>query len=171
MVFCGRVSAADSENDIKSGLQILINALRSTHNTACLRESKRIDVAFASNQAINLHLRNADLNVNEAEIIAKALHESSLYGDPGLNSFSMSYNPGLTDAGVAALAKALPRSLTEVGFAGCAIGDEGGAALVEFCRHAHGLRMICAESNRFSRKIKNRFALLSQERADLLVIV
>ena len=171
MLLSKGVSAAGLENKIIASFRVLIDALRSTNNAACLRASNKIEVAWASNTEVNLHLRNANLKAAEAEIIAGALHEASLYGGLALNSFSMSYNPGLTDAGVVALAKALPRSLTEVGFVECDIGDDGGAALLRFSQHTAGLRMICLEGNRFSESIKHSFTILSQERANLLVIV
>ena len=165
------VSAAESRNDSYSGLRVLIHALRSTNNAACLNASYRLEEALLSNTEVNLHLRNADLKASDAETIAEALLEVSLNDLPVITSFSMSYNPDLTDAGVVALAKALPRSLSEVGFVDCNIGDDGGAALLQFSQHAAGLRMICLEGNRFSEALKRKFAKLSQARAGLMVIV
>ena len=107
----------------------------------------------------------------DAEIIARAMLELSLYEAPALRSFSMSYNPGLTNAGVVLLAQAFPPTLTELGLVNCAIGDEGGGALLRWGKKAVGLRMICVEGNHFSARIRQEFASLAKEKTSLLVVV
>ena len=152
-------------------LTVLINALRSTGNAFCLILAERLEASQGSKAEYNLHLRKADLGVSDAEIIASAIRKVSLYKGPALRSFSMSYNPGLTDTGVLALALAFPSTLTELGLVGCAIGDEGGAALLRWSRQANELRMICVEGNNFSSSIRLAFTALAQERPSLLIVV
>ncbi len=165
------IEPSGSEVDVQMGMSVLIDALRSTGNAVCLSAADRLEVSRASNADYDLHLRNAGLGAVDAEIIAGALRETSLYEGPALRSFSMSYNPGLTDGGIVALAQAFPPTLTELGLVGCAIGDEGGAALLRWGQKAVGLRMICVEGNRFSVRIRQGFASLSQERTNLLVVI
>ena len=109
--------------------------------------------------------------MTDAVVIAAVLNESPLYGGIDLRAFSLSRSPGLTDEGVIALAKVLLLTLTELDFVKCAIRDDGGAALLKSDYKADRLRMICAEGKNFSKAIKAKFALLAQEKTDLLVIV
>ena len=99
------------------------------------------------------------------------MRELSLYEASALRSFSMSYNPGLTDAGVVLLAQAFPATLTELGLVDCAIGDKGGVALLHWGKKAVGLRMICVEGNNFSSGILNGCTAMAQERPKLLVVI
>ncbi len=107
-----------------------------------------LEAARGSNRDTYLHLRNAGLEVADVLVIAAALHEAPLYGNFDLQSFSTSYNLGLTDDGVIALALALarvlPHTLTKLGFVKCAIENDGGEALLKFDYEADRLRMICA---------------------------
>ena len=109
--------------------------------------------------------------MTDAVVISTALHEAPLYGGIDLRSFSMSCSPGLTDDGVIALVKVLLHTLTELGFVKCAIGDDGGAALLKSGYKADRLRMIFAEGKNFSKTIKAKFAMLAQVKTNLLVIV
>jgi len=111
------------------------------------------------------------LGVVDAEIIAQAMRELSLYEASALRFFSMSYNPGLTDAGVVLLAQAFPATLSELGLVDCAIGDKGGVAHLRWGKKAVGLRIICVEGNRLSARIRQEFAILAKEKTNLLVVV
>jgi len=165
------IATAGAEANFQMGISVLIQALRSTGNAACRSVADRLETSRTSNADYDLHLRNADLGAVDAEIIARAMRELSLYEAPALRSFSMSYNPGLTDAGVVLLAQAFPPTLTELGLVDCSIGDEGGVALLRWGKKAVGLRMICVEGNRFSARIRQEFASLAQEKTNLLVVV
>lgn len=164
-------SAEEHYDESQMGIKALINALRSTGNTACLAAAERLEVSGASMVNYDVHLRNADLSASDAEIIARAIRRISKERAPVLRSFSMSYNPGLTDAGVVALTRAFPFTLTELGLVDCAIGDKGGAALLRWSIQADKLRMICVERNRFSSRIKLGFKELAKERPNLFVAV
>lgn len=165
------IATAGAEANFQMGISVLIQALRSTGNAACRSVADRLETSRTSNADYDLHLRNADLGAVDAEIIARAMRELSLYEAPALRSFSMSYNPGLTNAGVVLLAQAFPPTLTELGLVDCSIGDEGGVALLRWGKKAVGLRMICVEGNRFSARIRQEFASLAQEKTNLLVVV
>jgi hypothetical protein len=165
------VAIAGPDVKPQRGIGALIQALHSTGNPVCRNAADRLEASRRSNVDYDLHLRNAGLGAVDAEIIAQAMREISLYEVPALRSFSMSYNPDLTDAGVVLLAQSFPPTLTELGLVDCAIGDVGGAALLSWAKKAVGLRMICVEGNRFSARIRQEFASLAQEKTSLLVIV
>ncbi len=179
MIFGASVSGLLGKTTLPAGqdvgsrmdLTVLINALRSTGNAFCLILAERLEASQGSKAEYNLHLRKADLGVSDAEIIASAIRKVSLYKGPALKSFSMSYNPGLTDTGILALALAFPSTVTELGFVECAIGDEGGEGLLRWCKKATELRMICVEGNNFSSRISQGFMALAQTRPHLLVVV
>jgi hypothetical protein len=154
-----------------SGINVLIQALRSTGNIVCLGAADRLEGSRTANVYYDLHLRNAGLGVVDAAIIAQAIRKLSYHEAPALRSFSMSYNRGLRDAGVVLLAQAFPATLTELGLVDCAIGDKGGVALLRWAEKAIELRMICVEGNRFSEKIRQEFASLAKEKTNLLVVV
>jgi Ran GTPase-activating protein (RanGAP) involved in mRNA processing and transport len=165
------VASASPEAHAQSGINVLIQALRSTGNAVCLGAADRLEGSRTANMYYDLHLRNAGLGVADAVIIAQAIRKLSLSEAPALRSFSLSYNPGLTDAGVVLLAQAFPATLTELGLVDCAIGDKGGVALLRWGKKAVGLRMICVEGNRFSARIRQEFASLAKEKTNLLVAV
>lgn len=169
--FGNGISAAGHQVDSQMGISVLISALRSTGNIVCLNAAQRLEASRASKVEYDLHLRSADLGASDAEIIARGIHQNYLNKGPALRSFSMSYNPGLTDSGVVALTRAFPSTLTELGLVGCAIGDEGGAALLRWSKEANELRMICVEGNNFSSSIRLAFTALAQERPSLLIVV
>jgi len=169
--FANGISAVGHQVDSQMGISVLISALRSTGNVVCLKAAQRLEASRASKVEYVLHLRNADLGASDAEIIAHGIHQNYLTKGPALLSFSMSYNPGLTDSGVVALARAFPSTLTELGLVGCAIGDECGAALLRWSKQATELRMICVEGNNFSSSIRLAFTALAQERPSLLIVV
>ena len=165
------IATTGPEADSQMGISVLIDALRSIGNAACLSAADRLEASRASNADYDLHLRNAGLGAVDAEIIAGSMREASLSEGPVLRSFSMSYNPDLTDAGVVALTQAFPPTITELGLVACSIGDEGGAAILRWGKRAVGLQMICVEGNHFSVRIRQMFASLAQERPNLLVVV
>lgn len=171
VLFGNSISAAGYDVDLQMGINILTKALRSTGNAVCLNAAQRLEASRVSKMEYDLHLRNAGLGASDAEIIARAIRQIYLNKGPALRSFSMSYNPGLTDSGVVALARAFPLTLTELGLVECAIGDRGGAALLRWSKQATELRMICVEGNGFSSSIRLGFTALAQERPNLLVVV
>ena len=171
-VFLNKATLAGGRDDTSQmDFTVLINALHSTGNAFCLKLAEKLEASRGSKAEYDLHLRKADLGVSDAQIIASAIRKVSLNKGPALRSFSMSYNPGLTDTGVVALALAFPYTVTELGFVKCAIGDEGGAALLRWCKRATELRMICVEGNNFSSRIRQGFTALAQTKPHLLVVV
>ena len=160
-----------SMNDNELYFSVLTKALRATGNAACVREADRLQASPKLMSYFNLHLRQAGLNVRDAVIIAEGMREASNRFNGSMQSFSVSYNHGLEDEGVIALANSFPPTLTEVGLVDCGIGDEGGNALFNWAQGAVALRMICLERNNLSQGMRDRFYALGEKRKDLFIVV
>jgi len=107
----------------------------------------------ASSPSVNFHSRNAGFSADDVKLIANILGMTSARELARLRSFSLSDNT-IGNEGAKALAAALPKTLTELGLVGCAIGDQGGKAILEWAKYASGLRMICIEDNRLSQGLR-----------------
>lgn len=149
----------------------LAGALRSIGSEFCVDAAQRLETNGRNNGDISLHLRRAGLSGPDAAVIGRALGALTTAEAATLVSFSLSYNSGIGDAGIAAIAPALPVPLAELGLVGCGIGDRGGEALLHWAQNASGLRVICVEDNQFSEHIKTRFADLARTNKNLLVVV
>jgi len=164
-------ATAEQLTSAQTNIGRLILALRSTGNAACRSTAIRLEAFRTSSADYDLHLRNAGLRAVDAEIIARAMREFCPSEAPALRSFSMSYNPGLTDAAVEVLAQSFPSTLTELGLVDCAIGDKAGVALLRWGKMAVGLRLLCLEKNHFSAGIRREFASLAKQKINLVVVV
>lgn len=170
---CG-VLATDVGAGIESAemnLPELIKALRSIGTPVCMNAADVLAASVQTETGFDLHLRGAGLNEAEAQILAEGLRRSDVGNGLFLRSFSASYNPDLGDVGAAALAGAFPDTMRELGLVGCAIGDAGGSAILEWAREARHLRMICVEGNRFSAEVRSQFQSLVSPGREILVIV
>jgi hypothetical protein len=145
----------------------LIAALLAIGGPVCKTAASELET---EREAFDLHLRGAGLDVQDAQALAEGLQDLSASGRVLLRSFSASYNPDLGDAGAIVLAQALPVTVTEVGLVGCAIGDAGAAALLDWAQRAPDLRMICVEGNRLSVQMKATFTALGRQRALMVVV-
>jgi hypothetical protein len=146
-------------------------ALRAIGGDACIAAAQRIEAGGGGIGAISLHLRRAGLNTADAMVLAQAMSDLTDEEALTLGSLSLSYNPGIGDAGASVVAQALPATITELGLVGCGIGDQGGEALLHWAENASGLRMICVEDNQFSDETKTRFVELARAKHNLFVVV
>ena len=71
---------------MNAGINILIDALRSTKNITCIKVPDMLEVALVSNRDTDLHMRNSGLDVADAVVKAAA----QVCGGIDLRSFSMS---------------------------------------------------------------------------------
>lgn len=170
---CG-VLATDVGAGIESAemkLPELIKALRSIGTPVCMNAADVLAASVQTETGFDLHLRSAGLNEADAQVLADGLRRSDAGNGLFLRSFSASYNPDLGDVGAAALAGAFPDTMRELGLVGCAIGDAGGSAILEWAREARHLRMICVEGNMFSAEVRSQFQSLASSGREILVIV
>ena len=149
-------SLQSSELSLEESLQIALRAIGSDVANAV---ADHLAKSAVSSAALSLHLRNAQMTAADVKLIANALDRTSVSELTRLGSFSLSYNT-IGDEGANTLAKCLPATLIELGLVGCSIGDQGGAAMLEWARHANGLRMICIEDNNMSDQMRKQFRSL-----------
>ena len=149
-------SLQSSALSLEESLQIALRAIGSdVANTVADHLAK----GAVSSSALNLYLRNAQMTASDVKLIANALDKTSVSELSRLGSFSLSYNT-IGDEGANTLATCLPATLTELGLVGCSIGDQGGVAMLDWAKHANGLRMICIEDNNMSDQMRKQFRSL-----------
>lgn len=173
--FAGASAAAKAAGHETFGegprMDALIAVLHAIGKPDCVAAARRLEALEPNAAGFDLHLRRAGLDAGDARLLAGAMRKTTPSPGAVLRSFSASYNLDLTDAGVIALAQAFPVTMTELGLVGCAIGDAGGLAILDWARTALSPRMICVEGNVFSADVRSRFAALGQDRRSLTVVV
>ena len=166
-----KVSADGFQNAPRSPLQPLIKALRQINKPVCLSVAERLEKRSGPGEAFNLHLRSANLNLSDAELLANSLTSIQQQVDLALNSFSVSYNPGIETDGAQALLSSLPKSVNEFGMVGCQLGDDVGESLISFMARSCDLKMICVEDNFFSSSMKGQIATAGKKLAGCVTVV
>ena len=166
-----KVSADGFQNAPRSPLQPFIKALRQTHKPVCLHVAERLEKRSGTGEAFNLHLRSANLDLSDAQLLANSLTSIQQQVELALNSFSVSYNPGIETGGAQALLSSLPKSVNEFGMVGCQLGDDVGASLISFMARSRNLKMICVEDNFFSSSMKGQIATAGKKLAGCVTIV
>jgi len=166
-----KVSADELQNIPQSPLYPLIQALRQTHKPVCLSTAERLEKQFATGKAFNLHLRSANLDISDAQLLANALTSIQQQGDLPLNSFSVSYNQGIETGGAQALLSSLPDEVNEIGMVGCQLRDDVGELLIRFMARSSNLKMICVEDNLFSASMRIQIASAGQKLDGCVTIV
>ncbi|MDG2199097.1 MAG: hypothetical protein P8O70_19865 [SAR324 cluster bacterium] len=166
-----KVSADGLQNTPQSPLHPLIQALRQTHKPVCLSAAQRLEKQSGSGETFNLHLRSANLDISDAQLLANAFTSIQQQGDLPLNSFSVSYNPGIETGGVQALLSSLPHDVNEIGLVECQLGDDVGELLIHFMAHSSNLKMICVEGNLFSASMRGQIASAGKKLGGCVTIV
>ena len=166
-----KVSADGFQNAPRSPLQPFIKALRQTHKPVCLHVAERLEKRSGTGEAFNLHLRSANLDLSDAQLLANSLTSIQQQVELALNSFSVSYNPGIETGGAQALLSSLPKSVNEFGMVGCQLGDDVGASLISFMARSRNLKMICVEDNFFSSSMKDQIATAGKKLAGCVTVV
>ena len=147
----------------------LVAALKKIGRPVCLSAAKKLEDITPNAARFDLHLRHADLDAQDASFLATAIHKTANTPGPALRSFSASYSPRLTDAGIAALADAFPANMIELGLVGSACTDIGGRAILGWAQRATNPTMICIESNDISPHLKSLFAPLRQHHPSIIL--
>ena len=168
-----RLAIASDFKDTGDNMKIdsLLAALRATEKKVCLMEADRLEASTQSTYDFNLHLRRARLETPDVSKIAIAMKGLSGAKDYSMRSFSISYNPGVGDAGAIAFIKSFPKSLTEIGMVDCDLEDESGEILLDWAQQALELRMMCIEGNKFSSGLQKKFSNLREKRRNLFVVL
>ena len=166
-----KVSADELQNIPQSPLYPLIQALRQTHKPVCLSTAGRLEKQSATSKAFNLHLRSANLDISDAQLLANALTSIQQQGDLPLNSFSVSYNPGIETGGAQALLSSLPDDVNEIGMVGCQLRDDVGELLIRFMARSSNLKTICVEDNLFSASMRIQITSAGKKLENCVTIV
>ena len=166
-----KVSADELQNIPQSPLYPLIQALLQTRKPVCLSTAERLEKQSATGKAFNLHLRSANLDISDAQLLANALTSIQQQGELPLNSFSVSYNPGIETGGAQVLLSSLPDNVNEIGMVGCQLRDDVGELLIRFMARSSNLKMICVEDNLFSASMRIQIASAGQKLDGCVTIV
>jgi len=166
-----KVSADELQNIPQSPLYPLIQALRQTHKPVCLSTAERLEKESATGEGFNLHLRSANLDISDAHLLANALTSIQQQVELPLNSFSVSYNPGIETGGAQVLLSSLPDNVNEIGMVGCQLRDDVGELLIRFMARSSNLKMICVEDNLFSASMRIQIASAGQKLDGCVTIV
>ena len=83
----------------------------------------------------------------------------------------MSFNPNLTDFGIATFIASLPTTAIELGLVYCSMGDAGGAAILKWAQHVHPPSMICIEQNNNSTNLRQKLTCFQNQRPGLMVTI
>ncbi len=145
--------------------------LRGIGKPVCVSVADSLATSKDLRSGFDLHLRNANLHDEDAQVLATGRRHLDADRDTPLKSFSVSYNPGLGDAGATILAHVFPASMTELGLVGCSISDTGGRAILHWAKSAPNLQMICVEGNNFSAELKSQFKKLAAADRSTLVVI
>jgi hypothetical protein len=156
------------EQDKNSQLRVA-EILRSFDRKECFEKAELL--ANSEHKSSSLNLRNLGLKATEVLELAFVLKDIENKGGSTIDSISFSYNSSLEDKGAVTLIKSLPISIRELGFVNCGIGENGGQELLNWMRNAPSLKMICAEQNLFSDKLKSNFIKFSVENPQIIVVV
>lgn len=114
-----------------------------------------------------LSFRSLGLTVSDMTYIANKLEQRD--SSNPVKSISFSYN-ALGDEGAIAFANSFPNTVTEVGLVGCAIGDKGGLAVLNWAKTSKQLSMICIEQNSFSDALKSEYSKFSTEHPEIFIV-
>ena len=166
-----RVSADGLQNILKSPLQPLIEVLHRIHKPVCLSAAEQLGKRSNSVESFNLHLRSANLDSSDALVLANAFTTILEQNDLPLNSFSVSYNPGIGADGVQALLPSLPDGVSEIGMVGCQLRDDVGKLLIQFMARCRSLKMICVEGNLFSTSMRSQIASAGKKLEGCITII
>ena len=147
-------------------MNLLIDALTSIGKPVCLDVARKLSSSASKTPTYDLHLRSAGLTVRDATILAAAIRQT-----PNLRSFSASYNPDITDIGIATLAAAFPYTMRELGMVGCGMRDKGALAILEWAHRTAGPRMICIENNMLSTGTKSTLMALREQHKSITLVV
>ncbi len=143
--------------------------LRGTGRTECIQKAEAL--ANSENNSSSLNLRSLNLKHNDAMQLASVIKEIDSIEHSIIDSISFSYNDSLKDEGAITLIKSLPPSIRELGLVDCGIGEAGGQELLNWVKRAPNLKMICAELNSFSDKLKSDFRKFSIQNPQIIVVV
>ncbi|PTM05758.1 MAG: hypothetical protein DA405_02810 [Bacteroidetes bacterium] len=86
------------------------------------------------------------------------------------HSISFSYTP-LNPEALEAILNNLAPSVTDIGLVNCKLDNYEASKLLLFLKNSSHIRMLCAEGNQISERLKNEFRRLAASRSNLFVMI
>ena len=140
----------------KIGIHFIHQRIAEIQKFTVTKKLKELILQREFGKGFDFHMRNAGLDFKEVQIISNAMMKATKHGILNLKSFSLSYNPEITDQGVVLLVKAFPPQITELGLVGCDLGDEAGEGIYQYLKNS-SLELVCIEGNNFSTVLMEKF--------------
>ncbi|MDC0955191.1 hypothetical protein OAR83_01670 [Alphaproteobacteria bacterium] len=164
------VSGANSSVD--RPFKSLVKALLDINKPVPIAVAKYLDTKQLDDYGYYLHLRSANLSIEDAASIAGGIR--ALHSQPKalLTSFSVSYNTGMQGKGLFSLLSTLPtKHLAALGVVACDLDDDSAYLIAEFISKCQSLRMVCVEENNFSEQAKDSIVKAGSKLAGCTTIV
>ena len=158
---------ASTKNTYKPLMEVLFDIQKPVSITA----AKYLQSKQADDYRYYLHLRSANLSIEDAASIADGIRILHINPKVWLTSFSVSYNTGLQRQGLALLLSSLPDHLAALGVVGCDLNDDSAYLIAEFISKCQSLRMVCVEENNFSTLAKDNIVEAGSKLARCTTIV
>ena len=154
----------------KIGIHFIHQRITEIQKFTVTKKLKELILQREFGKGFDFHLRNAGLDFKEVQIISNAMMKATKHGILNLKSFSLSYNPEITDQGVGLLVKAFPPQITELGLVGCDLGDEAGEGIYQYLENSE-LGLVCIEGNNFSSVLMDKFKKLREKKPNLSLLI
>jgi hypothetical protein len=151
-------------------MQDLINVLIETKKTKSIEVAKNLQSIGPNDKTYDLIIRKANLSLEDAKNIAKAIDEVSKNNGPKLSTISMSFNQDLKDEGVIAILSKIPKTTPVIAFVECGITDKAGQAIIDWALENNEVNGIYIEGNTFSNSMEAKFEKLRVDNPQLTVL-
>tara|TARA_B110000967_G_scaffold196203_1_gene226527 strand:- start:655 stop:1230 length:576 start_codon:yes stop_codon:yes gene_type:complete len=151
-------------------MQDLINVLIETKKTKSIEVAKNLQSIGPNDKTYDLIIRKANLSLEDAKNIARAIDKVSKNHGPKLSTISMSFNQDLKDEGVIAILSKIPKTTPVIAFVECGITDKAGQAIIDWALENNEVNGIYIEGNTFSNSMEAKFEKLRADNPQLTVL-
>jgi len=151
-------------------MQDLIDVLIETKKTKSIAVANNLQSVGANDKTYALVIRKANLSLEDAKNIAKAIDKISKNNGPKLSSISMSFNQELKDEGVIAILSKIPKTTPVIAFVECGITDKAGQAIIDWALENKEINGIYIEGNDFSNSMEAKFEKLRVDNPQLTIL-
>ena len=151
-------------------MQDLINVLIETKKTKSIEVAKNLQSIGPNDKTYDLIIRKANLSLEDAKNIARAIDKVSKNHGPKLSTISMSFNQDLKDEGVIAILSKIPKTTPVIAFVECGITDKAGQAIIDWALENNEVNGIYIEGNTFSNSMEAKFEKLRVDNPQLTIL-
>jgi hypothetical protein len=151
-------------------MQDLINVLIETKKTKSIEVAKNLQSIGPNDKTYDLIIRKANLSLEDAKNIAKAIDKVSKNHGPKLSTISMSFNQDLKDEGVIAILSKIPKTTPVIAFVECGITDKAGQAIIDWALENNEVNGIYIEGNTFSSSMEAKFEKMRVDNPQLTIL-